>query len=203
MDGAKGAAGAKDVRTVVCAIVGLACMFSGIWLADGQLLGANVSEAGTLSMRVCTCIVYLIFYLAARRFLRKGDCDVRWFFGVATVVGFVLFVAGACLSLFAMPQLERGGLAWSVAGICSLAMIKTIGAPLSMGFVCLFARLESGMVMRACTLGMLGAFALYSLASQNPAAAFLGSLGSVALAGRPLPWRWCWPWSASAASRRA
>ena len=186
MSGEDGALGMGDVRTAVCAIVGLACMFAGIWLADGQLLGANASEAGTLSMRVCTCVVYLVFYLAARRFLKKADCDVRWFFGVSTVAGFLFFVGGACLSLFAMPALERGGLAWSVAGICSLAMIKTIGAPLSMGFVCLFARLGSSTVMRACTLGMLGAFALYSLASQNPAAALLGSLGSVVLAGAAL-----------------
>ena len=186
MSGEDGALGMGDVRTALCAIVGLACMFAGIWLADGQLLGANASEAGTLSMRVCTCVVYLVFYLAARRFLKKADCDVRWFFGVSTVVGFLFFVGGACLSLFAMPALERGGLAWSVAGICSLAMIKTIGAPLSMGFVCLFARLGASTVMRACTLGMLGAFALYSLASQNLAAAFLGSFGSVALAGAAL-----------------
>ncbi len=186
MSGEDGALGMGDVRTAVCAIVGLACMFAGIWLADGQLLGANASEAGTLSMRVCTCVVYLVFYLAARRFLKKADCDVRWFFGASTVVGFLFFVGGACLSLFAMPALERGGLAWSVAGICSLAMIKTIGAPLSMGFVCLFARLGSSTVMRACTLGMLGAFALYSLASQNPAAAVLGSFGSVVLAGAAL-----------------
>ncbi len=186
MSGEDGALGMGDVRTAVCAIVGLACMFAGIWLADGQLLGANASEAGTLSMRVCTCVVYLVFYLAARRFLKKADCDVRWFFGASTVVGFLFFVGGACLSLFAMPALERDGLAWSVAGICSLAMIKTIGAPLSMGFVCLFARLGSSTVMRACTLGMLGAFALYSLASQNPAAAVLGSFGSVVLAGAAL-----------------
>ena len=186
MSGEDGALGMGDVRTALCAIVGLACMFAGIWLADGQLLGASASEAGTLSMRVCTCVVYLVFYLAARRFLKKADCDVRWFFGVSTVAGFLFFVGGACLSLFAMPALERGGLAWSVAGICSLAMIKTIGAPLSMGFVCLFARLGSSTVMRACTLGMLGAFALYSLASQNPAAALLGSLGSVVLAGAAL-----------------
>lgn len=186
MSGEDGALGVGDVRTAVCAIVGLACMFAGIWLADGQLLGANASEAGTLSMRVCTCVVYLVFYLAARRFLKKADCDMRWFFGVSTVAGFLFFVGGACLSLFVMPALERGGLAWSVAGICSLAMIKTIGAPLSMGFVCLFARLGASTVMRACTLGMLGAFALYSLASQNPAAALLGSLGSVVLAGAAL-----------------
>ncbi len=186
MSGEDGTVGVGDVRTAVCAIVGLACMFAGIWLADGQLLGANASEAGTLSMRVCTCVVYLVFYLAARRFLKKADRDVRWFFGVSTVVGFLFFVGGAGLSLFIMPALERGGLAWSAAGVCSLAMIKTIGAPLSMGFVCLFARLGASTVMRACTLGMLGAFALYSLASQNPAAAFLGSFGSVALAGAAL-----------------
>ncbi len=186
MSGEDGARTVGDMRTAVCAIAGLACMFAGIWLADGQLLGANASEEGTLSMRVCTCVVYLVFYLAARRFLKRGDCDVRWFFGVSTVVGFLFFVGGASLSLFVMPVLERGSFAWSAAGLCSLAMIKTIGAPLSMGFVCLFARIGSATVMRACTLGMLGAFALYSLASQNPAAAVLGAFGSVALAAAAL-----------------
>ena len=41
-----------DMRTTLAAVFGLACMFGGIWLSDGQLLGASATEAGTLSMRV-------------------------------------------------------------------------------------------------------------------------------------------------------
>ncbi|WP_294380153.1 helix-turn-helix transcriptional regulator [uncultured Senegalimassilia sp.] len=173
----------SDVRTAFAAVLGLSCMFGGIWLSDGQLLGTNGSEAGTLAMRVCTCVVYFAFFLIARRFSRRGNGDVRWLFGVAATAGMVLFAVGALCMLLVMPGLERGGAAWTALGVLSLFMVKTIGAPVSVGLVCLFARLDGVMVVRACTLGMLGAFALYSLASQQQVAAALGAYGIVSAAG--------------------
>ena len=173
----------SDVRTAFAAVLGLSCMFGGIWLSDGQLLGTNGSEAGTLAMRVCTCVVYFAFFLIARRFSRRGDGDVRWLFGVSATVGIALFAAGAlCISLV-MPGLERGCAAWMTLGVLSLFMVKIIGAPVSVGLVCLFARLDGAMVVRSCTLGMLGAFALYSLVSQHSVAAALGGHGIVGVAG--------------------
>ena len=174
---------AADVRTTFAAVLGLSCMFGGIWLSDGQLLGANGSEAGTLAMRVCTCVVYFAFFLIARRFSRRGDGDVRWLFGVSATVGIALFAAGALCMLLVMPGLECGGAAWMTLGVLSLFMVKIIGAPVSVGLVCLFARLDGAMVVRSCTLGMLGAFALYSLVSQHSVAAALGGYGIVGVAG--------------------
>ena len=173
----------SDVRTAFAAVLGLSCMFGGIWLSDGQLLGTNGSEAGTLAMRVCTCVVYFAFFLIARRFSRRGDGDVRWLFGVSATVGIALFAAGALCILLVMPGLERGCAAWMTLGILSLFMVKIIGAPVSVGLVCLFARLDGAMVVRSCTLGMLGAFALYSLVSQHSVAAALGGHGIVGVAG--------------------
>lgn len=173
----------SNVRTAFAAVLGLSCMFGGIWLSDGQLLGTNGSEAGTLAMRVCTCVVYFAFFLIARRFSRRGDGDVRWLFGVSATVGIALFAAGALCILLVMPGLERGCAAWMTLGVLSLFMVKIIGAPVSVGLVCLFARLDGAMVVRSCTLGMLGAFALYSLVSQHSVAAALGGHGIVGVAG--------------------
>lgn len=172
-----------DVRTTLAAVFGLACMFGGIWLSDGQLLGASATEAGTLAMRVATLAIYFAFFLVARRFSRRGDGDVRWLFGVSAVVGLALFLVGAFASFAVMPGLERGGAAWSVVGTISLVAVKCIGAPVSVGLVCLFARLDGPLVVRACTLGMLGAFALYSLFSQSWMVLPLSPQGVVAVAG--------------------
>lgn len=172
-----------DARTMVCAIMGLACMFGGIWLSDGQLLGTSASEAGTLAMRVCTCIVYCVFFLVARRFSRRGNGDVRWLFGGAAVAGLALFAVGAALSFFVLPGLDRAGVVWPVVGTAALFMVKVVGAPVSVGLVCLFARLDGRVVVRSCTLGMLGAFAIYSLFVQQSVAAVLSARGLVAVSG--------------------
>ncbi|WP_294361894.1 LuxR C-terminal-related transcriptional regulator [uncultured Senegalimassilia sp.] len=182
-DNGSAPAHAAGARTAFAAVLGLSCMFGGIWLSDGQLLGTNGSEAGTLAMRVCTCVVYFAFFLIARRFSRRGNGDVRWLFGVAATAGMALFTVGALCILLVMPGLERGGATWMALGVLSLFMVKTIGAPVSVGLVCLFARLDGAMVVRACTLGMLGAFALYSLASQHQVSAALGAYGTVGAAG--------------------
>lgn len=171
-----------SLRTALCAVLGLACMFGGIWLSDAQFLGANASEAGTLAMRVCTCAVYCVFFAVAMRFARSGG-DARWLFGAAAVLGLALFAVGALVTFLVMPRLDAGGVAWSVAGVLALFAVKTVGAPVSVGLVCLFARLERGVVVRSCTLGMLGAFALYSLISQQGLAAVLGPEGIVVVSG--------------------
>lgn len=171
-----------SLRTALCAVLGLACMFGGIWLSDAQFLGANASEAGTLAMRVCTCAVYCVFFAVAMRFARSGG-DARWLFGAAAVLGLALFAVGALVTFLVMPRLDAGGVAWSVAGVLALFAVKTVGAPVSVGLVCLFARLERGVVVRSCTLGMLGAFALYSLISQQGLAVVLGPEGIVVVSG--------------------
>ena len=177
-----GASKASGLATALCAVLGLAFMFGGIWLADAQLLGASSSEAGTLAMRVCTCAVYCLFYAVAAWY-SHGDGDVRWMFGASAVLGLVLFTIGALMTFLVMPQLESGGAAWTAVGMLALLSTKTVGAPLSVGLVCLFARLGRAMVVRSCTLGMLGAFALYSLVSQSGPAAALGPEGIVVVAG--------------------
>lgn len=188
-----------DVRTAFAAVLGLSCMFGGIWLSDGQLLGTGGSEVGTLAMRVCTCAVYFAFFLIARRFSRRGDGDVRWLFGVASTVGIALFATGALCILLVLPGLEHGGAAWMAVGVSSLFMVKTIGAPVSVGLVCLFARLDGAMVVRSCTLGMLGAFALYSLVSRIALPRRWAVTASSALPVRCFASRCCSPCSASAA----
>lgn len=149
-----------------CAMAGLACMFGGIWLSDAQLITAESVQGGIFTMRICTLIIYLVFFALTYRFIKRPNADIRLLFGPSSAAGLVLFAVGALLMFFVVPSLAAGSVTRFSVATLAVFCIKTIGAPVSVGLVCVFARLDRVNVMRACVVGMLGAFALYSLFSQ-------------------------------------
>ncbi len=176
-DGGRGAAS----RVVVASVGGLMCMFSGIWLSDAALFGTGDASSAVLSMRLATMVVYAAFLVIVVRFTKRGSVDVRWLLGASSVVGLIAFCAGAFLVLSVLPGLA--GPSYTVAGVAALVLVKTLGAPVSVGLVCVFARLQPASVVRSCTMGMLGAFAMYSVLSQSAVVASCWPAGPVVVGG--------------------
>ena len=149
-----------------CATAGLAFLFGGIWLGDGQFYIALDNEAATLVMRVYSLALYAVFLLLAMRLTRRGPFDLQSFFMKTMSFGLVCFAIGYV------------GLAW-IAGNPSLPgnnaqfalwafffLTKVIGAPLTIGLVCVFSQLDRKATMRLAIVGILGAFVIYSASSQ-------------------------------------
>lgn len=169
-------------HTMLFAALGLACMFGGIWLGDTEVLEASGFAGATLVMRLSSLIVYAVFFLIALRYAKRERNDLRRFFGVFSVIGVACFVAGAVLVFVVAPGVEPGPLREGVQ-MAGLFLTKVVGGPVSVGITCVFALLDRTAVMRACALGMLGAFALNSLFTQLVASANLSVAGAVAVAG--------------------
>lgn len=163
----------------LCAVMGLACMFGGIWISDSHLITAESVPGSYITMRLATLFVYVVLFLAAIRFCKHSSADMRFFIGPLSVLGMALFLAGALLLFYVVPQCPQGSPERSALSVLAVICAKTIGAPVSVGLVCVFARLDRATVMRACVMGMLGAFALYSLFIQESAFSVLGKEGSV------------------------
>ena len=149
-----------------CATAGLAFLFGGIWLGDGQFYIALDNEAATLVMRVYSLALYAVFLLLAMRLTRRGPFDLQSFFMKTMSFGLVCFAIGYV------------GLAW-IAGNPSppdnnaqfalwafFFLTKVIGAPLTIGLVCVFSQLDRKATMRLAIVGILGAFVIYSASSQ-------------------------------------
>lgn len=167
---------------MLCAALGLACMFGGIWLGDAEILGAtNLAEA-TLAMRVCSVVVYVLFFALAVWYAKRDKGDLRWLFGVTAVLGIACFAAGAAVVLFVAPSITEARIQQMVL-LCGLYLTKIIGAPISVALTCVFALLDRTAVMRACALGMLGAFAFYSLITQLVAVGSLATGSALIAAG--------------------
>ncbi|WP_151197432.1 helix-turn-helix transcriptional regulator [Eggerthella sp. YY7918] len=159
-------------HTMLFAALGLACMFGGIWLADAEVFGASGLDGATLIMRICSLVVYVVFFLIARWYARREETDLRWFFGVSSVIGMACFALGSAIVFACVPH-SASSPAYQSAVLAGLFLTKVIGGPVSVSITCIFALLDRTAVMRSCALGMLGAFALYSLFTQ-----FVGAEGS-------------------------
>lgn len=166
-----------------CSAVGLSCMFGGIWLGDREVLEASGLESPVLSMRICSLLMYVVLFAVVYRIVRRRRVDVRLFLGACSALGLALFAAGALVVLAVMPQLPADCVDRRLAGLAGLSLTKFVGAPVSVWLACAFALLDRTAVMRACALGMLGAFALYSTLSQAGVAQLLGTVGTVGAAG--------------------
>lgn len=174
----------SQARVALCASLGLACMFGGIWAGNAQAVAASGLASAVFVMRVCSILVYLAFFVISLRFARSHSSDLRTLFGVSSAVGIVAFAAGAVM-LFAhssLPALSDDVVSSPVFGFVALLLTKVIGAPISVGLACVFALLERKQVMRTCTLGMLGAFVAYSLVMQVGEQGVLSAGGSMAAA---------------------
>lgn len=161
----------------VCSAVGLACMFSGIWVGDGVCRSAIAADHTVMVMRVFTAAIYAVMLLAVFKATRDRVVVLSSFFVKPVIAGFVCFLAGIGL-LLATPGIdsEIGRL---VALWCALFLTKVIGAPLSIGLVCVFSQLNRPLALRTSAVGMLGAFLAYGALSQLGAAY---SAGSIAMA---------------------
>lgn len=166
-----------------CSAVGLSCMFGGIWLGDREVLGASGLGSAVLSMRVCSLLMYVALFVVACRIVRSRRVGERLFLWACSVLGLAMFAAGALVVLAVLPQLPADCADRRLVGLTGLSLTKFVGAPVSVWLACAFALLDRTAVMRACALGMLGAFALYSMLSQAVVAHLLGTVGAVAVAG--------------------
>lgn len=169
----------NETRLSVC--LGLACMFAGIWITDAQALSALALPFGDLIMRFMSLVIYLVFFVAAffvekrARGKADGSCSDTAKRHVVDGSQKFLFIAslGAivcyCIGSFLILGTERLGpfdISDSpVLGCIALFLMKTIGAPLSIGLVCLFADLERDSVVRVATTGLLGAFVIQAVAA--------------------------------------
>lgn len=141
--------------TFVCASLGLALMFSGIWLGDAQFVKAINVDQPVLAMRLFSAAIYGIFLLSVSMRLRKRTMVLLTFFGGASLIGLVGYLA-ALLIVFAWHPDDSGML------LFGFGLSKLIGAPLSVGLVCVFSQLDRADGFRASVIGMLGAFLCYS-----------------------------------------
>ena len=179
--GAHGSGKVSDLRVAVPAVGGLACMFAGIWLSDAALFGAVDASVDVLAMRAATLFVYAAFLAIVVRFVKRGSIDVRWLLGALSIAGLLAFCAGSFLMLFVLSGMT--GSVYGAVRALAFVLVKTLGAPVSVGLVCVFARLQPASVVRSCTLGMIGAFAVYSMLSQSSAVSSFGSAAPVVIGG--------------------
>ncbi len=154
----------EGMWAAVCGCIGLACVFSGIWLGDTQAHAILDAPNSVLVMRGFTSAIYLGFLLLVIFFVRKRELSLRSFFAASTVITYGLFLLGIVpIMYFALHGVRLYGNEWSWI---ALFLTKLIGAPLTVGLVCVFAQLRRKMALRFTALGMLGSFLIYSAASQ-------------------------------------
>ena len=159
-------------HTLICACsaLGLACLFCGIWLGDAQFKAALGNVHSTLVMRIASFMLYGLFLLTVLLARKRGSKRISGFFTATIVVGILAFLAGILL-------LKAGGLTGSTTLTwAGFVLSKVIGAPATIGLVCVFSQLGRTLTIRLSTLGMLGAFLLY------------GFIGQLAPAGAGVDW---------------
>ncbi len=154
----------EGMWAAVCGCIGLACVFSGIWLGDTQAHAILDAPNSVLVMRIFTSVIYLGFLLFVIFFVQKKELSLRSFFAASSVIAYGLFVLGIVpVMYFSLHGVRLYGGDWSWI---ALFLTKLIGAPLTVGLVCVFAQLRRKIALRFTTLGMFGSFLIYSAVSQ-------------------------------------
>ena len=154
----------EELLVSVCAAMGLASLFAGIWLGDGQFAAALDSGHSTLVMRAFTFLIYALFLATVCRLVGKGPFDLQAFFFKTVSVGLVCFAA-SCIGLTWLAH--TGSSPNATAGLWTAFFLsKIVGAPLTIGLVCVFSQLGRKATMRLSIIGILGAFVIYSISSQ-------------------------------------
>lgn len=154
----------EDKWAAVCACIGLACVFSGIWLGDSQTNAILSAPNSVLVMRGFTSVIYLAFLLFVVFFVRKKALSLRNFFSAASVVTYGLFILGLVpVMYYALHGVRLYGDGWAWV---ALFLTKLAGAPLTVGLVCVFAQLSRRLALRYTALGMLGSFLIFTAVSQ-------------------------------------
>lgn len=154
----------EHVLICICSALGLACLFGGIWIGDAQFEAALASSHAMLVMRVSSFIVYALFLLIVIKRTENDMHSMEPFFIVTVGVGLACFAAAVACLLLAVPTLGADAsrpLIWA-----AFALSKVIGAPASIGLVCVFSQLGRKLTLRMASVGILGAFLVYSLVSQ-------------------------------------
>ncbi len=154
----------EGMWAAVCGCIGLACVFSGIWLGDTQAHAILDASNSVLVMRVFTSVIYLGFLLFVIFFVQKKGLSLRSFFAASAVITYGLFLLGIVpVMYFSLHGVRLYGGDWSWV---ALFLTKLIGAPLTVGLVCVFAQLRRKLALRFTALGMFGSFLIYSAVSQ-------------------------------------
>lgn len=170
----------EELLVSVCAVMGLACLFGGIWLGDGQFYTAIDNGSATLIMRATSFFLYLVFFALVCRFVAKGPFDLQAFFLKSVGAALVCFIASYAGLTWTVHTLAQGS--GSTALLWLFFMLsKTIGVPVTVGLICVFSQLRRKTTMRLSIIGILGSFVIYSISSQVLADAAQVSAAKLAL----------------------
>ncbi len=154
----------EDKWAAACGCIGLACVFSGIWLGDTQTNAILAAPNSVLVMRGFTSVIYLAFFLFVIFFVQKRALSLRSFFSAASVVTYGLFILGLVpVMYYALHGVRLYGDGWAWVALFST---KLAGAPLTIGLICVFAQINRRSALRYTALGMLGSFLIFTAVSQ-------------------------------------
>ncbi|MDO4853888.1 MAG: LuxR C-terminal-related transcriptional regulator [Coriobacteriia bacterium] len=154
----------EDKWAAACGCIGLACVFSGIWLGDTQTNAILAAPNSVLIMRGFTSAIYLGFLLLVIFFVHKRTLSLRSFFSAASAVTYGLFLLGLVpVMYYALHGVRLYGDGWSWV---ALFLTKFAGAPLTIGLICVFAQVNRRSALRYTALGMLGSFLIFTAVSQ-------------------------------------
>lgn len=148
----------------ICSALGLACLFGGIWLGDAELNEATGSVHATLFMRIVSFVIYILFLSLASRMTKSPKYRINAFFFTTVVLGLICYVTALVLLFVVLPCLEASQSA--VIIWVAFVLTKVIGAPATIGLVCVYSQLGRTLTLRMGSLGILGAFLIYSIVSQ-------------------------------------
>ncbi len=161
------------VKMNLASAIGLATMFAGIWMGDIRMLPLVFLPNPYISMRVVSLAIYLIFFVVMVHMVRhtrqQGDFVLadgprRCFLLTVSAIGVLFFIGGSMLIHVLGVQGTSSGTGWLPPLIC-LVLVKSVGAPLSVTLVYLFARIQRNSLPRVAASGMIGAFVLEALVS--------------------------------------
>ncbi|ACV23688.1 response regulator containing a CheY-like receiver domain and an HTH DNA-binding domain [Slackia heliotrinireducens DSM 20476] len=149
----------------MCSCLGLACMFGGIWIGDSLAASTLNSDHAVFVMRVFSVAIYAAFFVISVRVTAQDPVELHRFFSKAVTVGAVSFLVG--MAIFLYENMQGGGVLDKGVLWFALFRTKVVGAPVSVGLVCVFAQMRANHVLHASTVGMLGAFLIYTIAHQT------------------------------------
>ncbi|MEG1561767.1 MAG: helix-turn-helix transcriptional regulator [Raoultibacter sp.] len=129
---------------------GIACLFGGLWAGDSLALALPQQPATDFDMRIITFVFYLLFFGIVVLFSRRAHRNDRRFIMVSCLIVLALYGTGIVLLLSGAPSTL----------IIGLVLTKTLGAPLSVGLMCLCAAINRDDFPRVALLGLLCAFVL-------------------------------------------
>lgn len=127
---------------------GLTCLFGGLWASDALALSLPNQPASDFDMRVITFIFYVVFFGAVILSGKRGRRHNRRFLMMSCIGSLALYGIGVALLFIGIESTLY----------TALVLTKTLGAPLSVGIMCLCASVDREAFPRIALVGLLCAF---------------------------------------------